>query len=55
MTELSSQSHSGGITPATMMLDRGYGRPTKTASPEVSTPFVPKEILLAAYTGSVKS
>ena len=38
---------------ATAILDRGYGRPTKTTSLEVNAPFVPTEIRLVAYTGSV--
>ena len=48
----SSQSDSARIAAATSILDRGYGRPIKTASLEVNTPFVPTEIRLVAYTGS---
>ena len=49
----SSQSDSARIAAATAILDRGYGRPTKTTSLEVNAPFVPTEIRLVAYTGSV--
>ena len=48
----SSQSDSARIAAATAILDRGYGRPTKTASIEVNAPFVPTIIELVAYTGS---
>ena len=48
----SSQSDSARIAAATAILDRGYGRPTKTTSLEVNAPFVPTEIRLVAYTGS---
>ena len=48
----SSQSDSARIAAATAILDRGYGRPTKTTSFEVDVPFVPTEIRLVAYTGS---
>ena len=47
----SSQSDSARIAAATAILDRGYGRPTKTTSLEANTPFVPTEIRLVAYTG----
>ena len=40
----SSQSDSDRIAAATAILDRGYGRPTKTTSLEVNTPFVPTKI-----------
>ena len=46
----SSQSDSARIAAATAILDRGYGRPTKTTSLEVNAPFVPKKIQLVAYT-----
>jgi len=46
----SSQSDSARIAAATAILDRGYGRPTKT-SLEVNAPFVPTRIELVAYTG----
>ena len=36
----SSQSDSARIAAATAILDRGYGRPTKTTPLEVNTPFV---------------
>ena len=36
-----SQSDSARIAAATAILDRGYGRPTKTTSLEVNTPFAP--------------
>jgi hypothetical protein len=49
----SSQSDSARIAAATAILDRGYGRPTNTTSLEVNVPFVPTEIRLVAYTGSV--
>ena len=48
---LSSQSDSARIAAANAILDRGYGRPTKTTSLEVNAPFVPTEIRLVAYTG----
>ena len=48
----SSQSDSARIAAATAILDRGYGRPTKTTSLEVNAPFVPTEIRLVAYTGA---
>ena len=47
----SSQSDSARITAATAILDRGYGRPTKTKSLEVNAPLIPTEIRLVAYTG----
>ena len=47
----SSQSDSARIAAATAILDRGYGRPTKTTSLEVNSPFVPTKIQLVAYTG----
>ena len=47
----SSQSDSARIAAATAILDRGYGRPTKTTSLEVNAPFAPTEIRLVAYTG----
>ena len=46
-----SPSDSARIAAATAILDRGYGRPTKTTSLEVNTPFVPTIIELVAYTG----
>ena len=46
----SSQSDSARTAAATAILDRGYGRPAKTKSLEVNTPFVPTEIRLVAYT-----
>ena len=49
----SGQSDSARIAAATAILDRGYGRPTKTTSLEVNAPFVPTTIQLVAYTGSV--
>ena len=49
----SSQSDSARIAAATAILDRGYGRPTKTTSLKVDAPFVPTNIQLVAYTGSV--
>jgi len=49
----SGQSDSARIAAATAILDRGYGRPTKTTSLEVNAPFVPTRIELVAYTGSV--
>jgi hypothetical protein len=45
-----SQSDSARIAAATAILDRGYGRPTKTTSLEVKAPFVPTTIQLVAYT-----
>ena len=47
-----SQSDSARIAAATAILDRGYGRPTKTTSLEVNAPFMPTKIELVAYTGS---
>ena len=47
----SSQSDSARIA-AIVILDRGYGRPTKTTSLEVNAPFVATKIQLVAYTGS---
>ena len=47
----SGQSDSARIAAATAILDRGYGRPTKTTSLEVNAPFAPTEIRLVAYTG----
>ena len=49
----SSQSDSARIVAATTILERGYGRPTKTTALEVNAPFVPTKIQLVAYTGSV--
>ena len=49
----SSQSDSARIAAATAILDRGYGRPTKTTSLEVNTPFAPTKIQLVAYEGSL--
>ena len=49
----SSQSDSARIAAATAILDRGYGRPTKTTSFEVNAPFVPTKIELVAYKGTV--
>jgi len=48
----SGQSESARIAAATAILDRGYGKPTKTTSLEVNAPFVPTEIRLVSYTGS---
>ena len=48
----SGQSDSARIAAATAILDRGYGRPTKTTSLEVNAPFVPTTIELVAYTGA---
>tara|TARA_B100000795_G_scaffold16645_1_gene11125 strand:+ start:1009 stop:1305 length:297 start_codon:yes stop_codon:yes gene_type:complete len=48
----SGQSDSARIAAATAILDRGYGRPTKTTSLEVNAPFAPTTIQLVAYTGS---
>jgi len=48
----SGQSDSARIAAATAILDRGYGRPTKTTSLEVNAPLAPTEIRLVAYTGS---
>ena len=39
-----SQSDSARIAAATAILDRGYGRPTKTTSLEVNAPFAPTTI-----------
>ena len=47
----SGQGDSARIAAATAILDRGYGRPTKTTSLEVNAPFVPTKIELVAYTG----
>ena len=47
----SSQSDSARIAAATAILDRGYGRPTKTTALEVNAPFVLTKIQLVAYTG----
>jgi hypothetical protein len=47
----SSQSDTARIAAATAILDRGYGRPSKTTSLEVNAPFVPTKIQLVAYTG----
>jgi hypothetical protein len=44
----SSQSDSARIAAATVILDRGYGRPTKTTSLEVNAPFIPTTIQLVA-------
>ena len=49
----SSQSDSARIAAATAILDRGYGRPTKTTSLEVNAPFMPTKIQLVAYTAPV--
>ena len=49
----SSQSDSARIAAANAILDRGYGRPTKTTSFEVNAPLMPTKIRLVAYTGSV--
>jgi len=49
--QLEFQSDSARIAAATAILDRGYGRPTKTTSLEVNAPFVPTKIQLVAYTG----
>ncbi|MDA9550149.1 hypothetical protein N9Q02_00560 [bacterium] len=48
----SSQSDSARIAAATAILDRGYGRPTKTTSLEVNAPLMPTKIRLVAYKGS---
>ena len=47
----SGQSDSARIAAATAILDRGYGRPTKTTSLEVNAAFAPTTIELVAYTG----
>ena len=47
----SSLSDSARIAAATAILDRGYGRPTKTTSLEVNAPLMPTKIQLVAYTG----
>jgi len=47
----SSQSDSARIAAATAILDRGYGRPTKTTSFEVNAPLMPTKIQLVAYNG----
>jgi len=47
----SSESDSARIAAATAILDRGYGRPTKTTSLEVNAAFAPTTIELVAYTG----
>jgi len=49
----SSQSDSARIAAATAILDRGYGRPTKTTSFEVMEPFLPTKIQLVAYNAPV--
>ena len=49
----SSQSDSARIAAATAILDRGYGRPTKTTALEVNAPFAPTKVRLVAYEGSV--
>jgi hypothetical protein len=46
-----SLSDSARIAAATAILDRGYGRPTKTTSLEVNAPFAPTKIQLVAYNG----
>jgi len=48
-----SQSDSVRIAAATAILDRGYGRPTKTTSLEVNAPLMPTKIQLVAYTAPV--
>ena len=48
-----SQSDSARIAAATAILDRGYGRPTKTASLEVNAPLMPTKIQLVAYNAPV--
>jgi len=45
------EGDSARIAAATAILDWGYGRPSKTTSPEVNAPFAPTEIRLVAYTG----
>jgi hypothetical protein len=47
----SSQSDSARIAAATVILDQGYGRPTKTTSLEVNAPLMPTKIQLVAYAG----
>jgi hypothetical protein len=49
----SGQSDSARIAAATAILDRDYGRLTKTTSLEVIALFVPTKIQLVAYTGAV--
>ena len=44
----SSQSDSARIAAATAILDRGYGRPTKTTSLEFHSSLVPTKIQLVA-------
>ena len=48
-----SQSDSARIAAATAILDRGYGRPTKTTLLEVNAPIMPTKIQLVAYAGPV--
>ena len=43
-----SQNDTARIAAATAILDRGYGRLTKTTSLEVNAPFVPTKIQLVA-------
>jgi len=45
----SGQSDSARIAAATAILDRGYGRPTKTTPLEYIPSFVPTKIELVAY------
>tara|TARA_B100000780_G_C20703744_1_gene279842 strand:+ start:336 stop:503 length:168 start_codon:yes stop_codon:yes gene_type:complete len=45
------EGDSARIAAATAILDWGYGRPTKTTSPEVNAPFMHTKIRLVAYTG----
>ena len=44
----SSQSDSARITATTAILDRGYGRPTKTTSLAVNAALMPTKIQLVA-------
>jgi hypothetical protein len=46
-----NKATSARIAAANAILDRGYGRPTKTTSLEVNAPFVPTRIELVAYSG----
>jgi hypothetical protein len=47
----SSQSDSARIAADTAILDRVYGRPTKTTSLEITAPLMPTKVRLVAYTG----
>ena len=45
------EGDSARIAAATAILDWGYGRPSKTTSPEVNALFMHTKIRLVAYTG----